>query len=244
MKVKYRSGYYNLSFKNKIQYNKKRIYLFYKRVIRFIKRVLKYNINLLWILVVFIIFMLILIPIGISLDKYNSIFDGIWDFRNTILTTFVIAFFVNTITTEKQRHANLKKQYDIYYSLETITENFINELLKMIGYTYDFGIFIDEDNTDYFLEKLDKIEEYNWNIPDNIEIKEYLIYFINNYIINISYETNKMDNNDVIGIDEYDFNYLLDCFNKKILIIKYMNDSELDEDFIKKYIAEIIGSAY
>ncbi len=244
MKVKYRFGHYDLPFKDKIVYDKKKMLLICKRAKRFIKRVLKYNINLLWILGIVAIFMVILIPIGINAGKYDSIFDGIWDFRNTILTTFVISFFANTITAEKQRHNTLQKQYYIYYAMEVYTEILVGDLLRTIGYTCDSSIFIDEENKYYFIEQLKEIkEESTLYIPRDMEKKEYITSLIQNYINEISNEINKIDRHDVIGIGEYNPKDLLKSFYDDIFNMRHREELEINAKFIKSYIEKVIDRA-
>ncbi len=244
MKVKYRFGKYKLPIKYKILYEVKKKMLNIKRVVRFMKRILKYNVHLLWILLIFIIFMSILIPVGINNEKYTNIFDGIWDFRDTILTTFIITFFVNTLTSEQKRHMNLKKQYNLYYLLIMHTENLINDLLKMIGYRCYSNIFIDEDNYHSFLESLNNINDYYWNLPDNIDAKESIIYFFQKYSTNITYVISKMDKSDVIGNDNYEIIDLTNSLDEIIFEIKNIPESRIDANYIKTLIKEIVQNTY
>ena len=240
MKVKYRGGYYTLSFRDKIRYDKKKVLLFIKRIKRLFDRVLNYNKNLWVILAIVIVFMLIIIPIGINAKKYDSVIDGIWDFRNTIFTTIVISFFVNTITSEKRRKNNLKQQYEIYRSIEYYTENTIRKLLKMIGYTWECSIFIDNENSDCFSERLCKIEEYDWDMSDS-DAKEQMIYLIQNYMNKLSYELSKMNRSEVVGIDkEYDPKEVLGYFEEYLLKLKNKKESEFTPDFVRDYIVMIM----
>lgn len=85
-----------------------------KRILRFGKRIIWYMKDIIPIIMCGIIFELIVIPIGLFLNKYKSWIDGIWDLRTFLLTSVLIAIVLKIYSSESERHKSLTKQYEIY----------------------------------------------------------------------------------------------------------------------------------
>lgn len=244
MKIKYRNGYYSISIKGKIKFEKKNIQLKIKRICRFAKRVFKNNLQILYIIVLLFIFLCITIPIGLCMQKYEDIFDGIWDFKGFIFSTIIIAFFVNTTNRENKRHRDLRKQFETYCSISISTESLVHKFIGILGYSFEGYIFIDEDNNDFFIKQLKFIDLCEWNIGNEFDCKEYLIDSIEELIKEIRFMENQAGSADFIGINLRSVNDFIADLNKDIRKIKKMSTKNIDEDFIKKYVEHICHNAY
>lgn len=198
MKVKYRNRYYKISRKGKIEFEKRNIKLKSKRIFRLAKRIIMNNYQVLYVILCLCVFMSITIPIGIYTQKYNNIFDGIWDFRGTIFSTIIISFFINTTNTEMKRHRDLKKQYDLYYCISCKIEWLIDKLLGIIGYTSSGYIFIDEDNMNYFLKQINRIKVDDCSMDYSTDSKNQIINGIKELIQGIKYEESKLGDTELI----------------------------------------------
>ena len=110
--------------KNSIELNVLRVYLMLKRILRFGKRIIWYMKDIIPIIMCGIIFELIVIPIGLFLNKYKSWIDGIWDLRTFLLTSVLIAIVLKIYSSESERHKSLTKQYEVYESFKYASQRF------------------------------------------------------------------------------------------------------------------------
>lgn len=96
-----------------------------KRILRFGKRIIWYMKDIIPIIMCGIIFELIVIPIGLFLNKYKSWIDGIWDLRTFLLTSVLIAIVLKIYSSESERHKSLTKQYEVYESFKYASQRFV-----------------------------------------------------------------------------------------------------------------------
>ena len=108
-------------------------------------------------------FEVIIIPIGIQLEKYESWIDGFWDLRNFMLTSLMIATVIGIIDSESKRHKVLLKQYETYERLKYKSEQFVCSLCEVANFQSDMNIFLSEKNFDMFYQKL--IEYMEQDLP-------------------------------------------------------------------------------
>ena len=109
------------------------------------------------------LFEVIIIPIGIQLEKYESWIDGFWDLRNFMLTSLMIATVIGIIDSESKRHKVLLKQYETYERFKYNSEQFVCSLCEVANFQSDMNIFLSEKNFDMFYQKL--IEYMEQDLP-------------------------------------------------------------------------------
>ena len=80
------------------------------------------------------LFEVIIIPIGIQLEKYESWIDGFWDLRNFMLTSLMIATVIGIIDSESKRHKVLLKQYETYERFKYNSEQFVCSLCEVANF--------------------------------------------------------------------------------------------------------------
>lgn len=181
--------------------------LIIKRGLRFLKRVAIYLKNYIPILMCVIMFEIIIVPIGIGLKEYDSWFDGIWDLREFMLTSFIIAIVVGIFSSETKRHKELENLYWTYQSFKFASERFICSLSRIADFRVEDHIFLTEEKFDlFYLKLIDKIES---DLP-----------MTNNLIIidqRLLYSTKELPR--VIAIKIYFDQYLraLDRLNRSLL---------------------------
>lgn len=91
---------------------------------------------------------LLVLLLGIRIDKYCSVLDGIWDIRWIICNTVIIPLIVNNIQHEAKRSNDLKKQFSVYKDLMIETEGFVSDLCMVIGLDGFEGDLLSETGLD------------------------------------------------------------------------------------------------
>lgn len=156
-------NYHYEPFKNCIELIIQKLQLRVRRTLRFGKRLVVYLKKYIPIILCVTFFEVIIIPIGIQLEKYESWIDGFWDLRNFMLTSLMIATVIGIIDSESKRHKVLLKQYETYERLKYKSEQFVCSLCEVANFQSDMNIFLSEKNFDMFYQKL--IEYMEQDLP-------------------------------------------------------------------------------
>lgn len=156
-------NYHYEPFKNCIELIIQKLQLRVRRTLRFGKRLVVYLKKYIPIILCATFFEVIIIPIGIQLEKYESWIDGFWDLRNFMLTSLMIATVIGIIDSESKRHKVLLKQYETYERLKYKSEQFVCSLCEVANFQSDMNIFLSEKNFDMFYQKL--IEYMEQDLP-------------------------------------------------------------------------------
>ena len=156
-------NYHYEPFKNCIELIIQKLQLRVRRTLRFGKRLVVYLKKYIPIILCVTLFEVIVIPIGIQLEKYESWIDGFWDLRNFMLTSLMIATVIGIIDSESKRHKVLLKQYETYERLKYKSEQFVCSLCEVANFQSDMNIFLSEKNFDMFYQKL--IEYMEQDLP-------------------------------------------------------------------------------
>ncbi|MFR4515929.1 MAG: hypothetical protein ACLUAP_04265 [Mediterraneibacter faecis] len=156
-------NYHYEPFKNCIELIIQKLQLRVRRTLRFGKRLVVYLKKYIPIILCVTLFEVIIIPIGIQLEKYESWIDGFWDLRNFMLTSLMIATVIGIIDSESKRHKVLLKQYETYERLKYKSEQFVCSLCEVANFQSDMNIFLSEKNFDMFYQKL--IEYMEQDLP-------------------------------------------------------------------------------
>lgn len=214
--------------------NKKRITILKKSVFK--------SLNVVVVIICGIMFSSLIIPLGLSIDKYKTWYDGLWDLRTFILTSILIVFVNTNISEEKARNEALQKQYFTYHSFMFDTEKYIEDLLDAVGCScHVSSIFLTENKLELFQRELAELpcSEFALNNYNHIGIN---LVSLNkkqlNYLLNLQ--------NYVNTTDKLEFNK--DSFRKWILkaintienenLKIRNNESHYQPDDIKKFINE------
>lgn len=121
------------------------------RSLRFCKRIIKYLKRYIPIFFCICLFEVIIIPIGIHLDKYTSWIDGIWDLRNFFFTAILISVVSSILQEERKRNKELKKQFQAYKQFMFESEQFLDRLCLLLGFDYNENQFMNEEQYHKFL---------------------------------------------------------------------------------------------
>ena len=156
-------NYHYEPFKNCIELIIQKFQLRVRRTLRFGKRLVVYLKKYIPIILCVTLFEVIIIPIGIQLEKYESWIDGFWDLRNFMLTSLMIATVIGIIDSESKRHKVLLKQYETYERFKYNSEQFVCSLCEVANFQSDMNIFLSEKNFDMFYQKL--IEYMEQDLP-------------------------------------------------------------------------------
>lgn len=156
-------NYHYEPFKNCIELIIQKFQLRVRRTLRFGKRLVVYLKKYIPIILCVTLFEVIIIPIGIQLEKYESWIDGFWDLRNFMLTSLMIATVIGIIDSESKRHKVLLKQYETYERFKCNSEQFVCSLCEVANFQSDMNIFLSEKNFDMFYQKL--IEYMEQDLP-------------------------------------------------------------------------------
>lgn len=124
--------------------------LIFIRFLRLCKRILIYSKRYIPLLLIIIGIELIIIPLGIQLNKYASWFEGLWDLRELFLTTLLVPLGIGIFQEESNRHKSLCKQYYAYETFKFESEQFMKRLFLMVETKYDDEIFFNEEQFDKF----------------------------------------------------------------------------------------------
>ena len=237
-------------FKAWIRLNYYKYVLRAKRILRFCKRCSLYVYKYIPILLCVILFEILIIPVGLKLNKYDSWIDGIWDLRVFMLTSLIISIFTGILNSEIDRNRTLKKQYETYQILKCNSENFICTLCSIAGILVDDAIFMSEELFDefykmiYYYQQLDSPRIRNPIIEDSkllystknlkrsvmlvIVIKQYLreLNRVNNALVSYNFEGSKAHCIDQI---DYIYNELL----AELLVIEEQEDDYSDFQLLK-----------
>lgn len=229
--VKYQDASYKINFKDGIKIYKMQLYLLYKRLGRFIKRIIILNKQLLLFSILLIFFISIFIIYGMITNKYTSYLNGLWDFKDTIITSIIIVFFMNTITSEKARHDNLVSQYWTYYSLSADFENYLNRLLNLLNInSYSDFIFLTNVHYDTFIKYLNDASNIKIVSNDyNCNAIEYISFINNNLLSLLKDVKNQISLNAIEGFTDTisdTFDYCINCITD--YTFKFQNIDEND----------------
>lgn len=121
------------------------------RFLRFCKRILTYLKKYIVILVCVALFEIILIPLGISMGKYTSWTDGVWDLRVFFLTSIIISVVGGILHEENIRHKELIKQFNIYKNFMFESESFISSICSLLNIECNENVFMNEQQHKNFL---------------------------------------------------------------------------------------------
>ena len=235
--VKYQFASYKINFKDGIRVYKLQLYLLYKRFGRLIKRILIANKQLILFSVLVLFFISIFIIYGIFANKYNSYLNGLWDFKDTIITSIIVVFFMNSISSEKNRHDNLVSQYYIYSSLCWDFENYLSTLLKLLNInSYSDHILLTDMHHDKFINYLNSFSDIKITPNDyNCSTIE-CVSFINNnllsFLTNIKNQTNSNNIEGFTDISNDTFDRCINNITNYTFKLKNTNENNLKIELI------------
>lgn len=147
-------NYHYEPFKNCIELIIQKLQLRVRRTLRFGKRLVVYLKKYIPIILCVTLFEVIIIPIGIQLEKYESWIDGFWDLRNFMLTSLMIATVIGIIDSESKRHKVLLKQYETYERFKYNSEQFVCSLCEVANFQSDMNIFCQKKILICFIKNL------------------------------------------------------------------------------------------
>jgi hypothetical protein len=127
---------------------------------RFVKRLFKYLNSVLYALIIILLYITLIYFIGKKLGFYNSLFDTIWETKNTIVSSIIIVYISNVIKNEKDRNDVLKKQFAFYGSIYFITDNIMAAVSGLIDCPHNYYYLMYQDIYDEFRNY---VMNYNFN---------------------------------------------------------------------------------
>ena len=261
IKVKYKTGTYSINSFYGLVIMIYQLKLLVRRSLRFAKRIVIYSYPILLVVLCFIIYLIIITPIGIITNKYNNLFDSFWDSKQFLFSSIIIVFITNIITSEKKRHKTLEWQFSFYLNTKYLFNDFIEKFINCVS----TGTFYESHYYDFFLterhyEILKKIINKNLNINiDKNKDSYYMWNDINSYNVNkIDYlkiilndfknETNNIKNtllnHDIIGFKNESYDSLSNIQKELEKITIILNSKKIDSENITIFINEIIYPMY
>lgn len=248
-RVIYKRTRYNLDIKDFIYILVQLTGLFLIRFVRFIKRLIKYLEQLKIAFFSIIIFAIIIIPLGLQLNKYQKWYDGLWDLRMFFLTSIFIVIMTNVINSEKKRKILLVKQLDLYKELSFQSHMYLHNLYSQLGFIYNNDIFLTNKHCDKFITTIDKADYLTTinKLPIYMTNKDYFKYLSKKYYdILIKYK-NFISSETILGYDENNtkkrYDRCIDIIEKQLYIIGNINDDNYEIE-LKNFIKRITYSIF
>lgn len=172
--VRYEKVFYRINIVDGIAILWQLVFLLVIRGSRLLKRVLLRSLNIIAVIICGILFGVLIIPLGISMEKYNTWCDGVWDLRTFILTSILIVFVNDNFSEERSRNQVLQKQYITYQFFMFDTEAYIKDLLDVFGYVCgNSSIFLTNDKRELFERELTEL--FCLDFVVDYDIKEKLV---------------------------------------------------------------------
>ena len=197
-----------------------------------------------------------IVPVGIEIGKFSSVYDAIWDIRWIVCNTIFIPLFINIIQNENHRRNELRKQFNAYKTFMFDTEFFILRLCRVFGMDSLEGDLLSEEGYDKMLKN---IMSYNYEnrikkttfcveYPCDYEVKRiaYLDIQFSVFMRRIENITNVVCQNDFIGrIDHFvsQMNSVNDLLISERTIMLKSNDNYTDNQ-LKNFISLFLRCIY
>lgn len=176
--IRYKGCTYSVNFKDGMFIFKQQFFLGLRRLLRFIKRVVLRSTNLGIVLLCAILFGAVIIPVGITIEKYNYWYEGLWDMRTFLLTSVLIVFVNTNLIEEKNRRDALHNQYYTYMTFMHESERYINELLSVINLPFTSCIFRSIEDYNDFSELLNNSDISKTIVSNDKRYKDPYIHMI------------------------------------------------------------------
>jgi hypothetical protein len=155
MKVRYRRCWYKINAKDAFWILGQELWLVNRRILRGSKRLLIYSRQLWGAILSAIIFSIAILVLGFSLEKYDTLHDGLWDIKLFFFSSIFIVLFGSIISSETRRRQLLKTQHLKYIDFLFESDQYIISLCKIGGFEYKSEIFLTEAHLNHFVEELE-----------------------------------------------------------------------------------------
>lgn len=255
--IKQDKSIYSINIKDGIFIWKHQLWLKSRRLLRLGKRIAIYMKNLYPVYLFALIFVILIIPVGIKLEKYTTWESGIWDMRFFLLTSLFITLFSIIYTSEVKRHEILKRQNDMYNDFLYECEVFIQSLCQSIGFYYSDQIFTTDKHSEAFTQELNKFSQLPYSygsqnilqrLPKYMNEKTYFVLSSERFEFHIYEIYNYLGKDPIIGYKEYGdrrrFLDLIPHLNNERLIIQNIQNSQFKSEIIEFLNSELFWNIF
>lgn len=249
VKIRQDKSVYSINIHDGVTIWRHQIWLKSRRILRLLKRIITYMRRLSVVFIIALIFIVVIIPAGIKLEKYDSWVNGFWDMRFFLLTSIFITLFSTIYASESKRHEILIRQNNMYNDFLYECDLFIASLCEIVGFEYSDSIFITEKHSLIFLDIL-KNNEHNCNdfvsLSRNrhelFDRKLYFLSILRRFEVHVKEIYSYVTNEKIIGYCEYkDRRRFIDIF-PQLFNVQIAINNATDEDLIKE-ITEFLHSS-
>ncbi len=241
MKVRYNRCWYEINTKDAFWILGQELWLANRRLLRGFKRIFIYS-KQLWIVVFSaIVFSAAILILGFSLEKYDTLYDGLWDIKLFFFSSIFIVLFGNIVSSETRRRQLLKIQHLKYISFLFESDQYIISLCRIGGFEYESDIFLTEEHLNRFTEVLEShirlgsmVKVDSNYLPKHMDEKIFMKSICDSYFNKLQEIKNYMNSGDLVGSDNYYarsyIDYPLDEIRSEKIIIDSLTDTELERE--------------
>ncbi|MFC4801323.1 hypothetical protein ACFPA1_18505 [Neobacillus sp. GCM10023253] len=242
--VRYKKSTYRINLRDGLYIWGQMLWLLSRRILRGLKRVLLRSRNLIIVFVCAVIFSLVIIPIGLMMEKYQTWYDALWDLRTFFFTSIFIVFVTTNVNEEKRRREGLRKQFEIYSGYSFYAEWYLNRLVQLVGIPHSEKIFLTDSDRENFQKAVSEIHqaaEFAFDGLDNKRYKNLYVYLISlhkkqlSHLRDVFYFINSADSDSLETHRDQARRWILsgiDMIEEEILLIENLHDNYTPQDLI------------
>lgn len=212
-----------------------KIVLLLKRIKRLLNRMWKYFKEIVPTTIIVTIIIAFTVYIGILSERYKNIIDGLWDNKDLFLQSIIIVYFLNMLNGERQRNKNLKKQYNMYDTIQNNIFDLCNNIEEIFSVSYLTKNHNPLIGTNEEHEYINELRKYiSKNLQNISEIKTKVIGKLNIFesVLQRNIDEIKDMGIEQILYNEYNLNNIID----RLKFIKYnIQEANNIEEIIQDY---------
>ena len=212
-----------------------KIVLLLKRIKRLLNRMWKYFKEIVPTTIIVTIIIAFTVYIGILSERYKNIIDGLWDNKDLFLQSIIIVYFLNMLNGERQRNKNLKKQYNMYDTIQNNIFDLCNNIEEIFSVSYLTKNHNPLIGTNEEHEYINELRKYiSKNLQNISEIKTKVIGKLNIFesVLQRNIDEIKDMGIEQIPYNEYNLNNIID----RLKFIKYnIQEANNIEEIIQNY---------
>ncbi|MBS4212854.1 hypothetical protein [Neobacillus rhizophilus] len=243
--VRYKKSTYQINLRDGLYILGQMLWLLSRRILRGLNRVLFRSRNLIIVSVCAVIFSLVIIPIGLMMEKYKTWYDALWDLRTFFFTSIFIVFVTTNVNEEKRRREGLRKQFEIYSGYSFYAEWYLNRLVQLVGIPSSEKIFLTDRDLKNFQKAVSEIHqasEFAFSGLDNKRYKSLHVYLIAihkkqlSHLSDVLYFINSANSDSLEMHRDQARRWILsgiDIIEEEILLIENLHDNYTPQDLIR-----------
>ncbi|MBU8919017.1 hypothetical protein BGM25_23510 [Bacillus sp. FJAT-29953] len=242
--VRYKKSTYQINLRDGLYILGQMLWLLSRRILRGLNRVLFRSRNLIIISVCAVIFSLVIIPIGLMMEKYKTWYDALWDLRTFFFTSIFIVFVTTNVNEEKRRREGLRKQFEIYSGYSFYAKWYLNRLVQLVGIPSSEKIFLTDQDVENFEKLVTESHQtagFTFSSLDNKRYKNLYVFLIAihkkqlSHLSDVLYFINSANSDSLEMHRDQARRWILsgiDIIEEEILLIENLHDNYTPQDLI------------